>query len=151
MFSDLSQQPTLIQVQEAMPTIERFTVLPQHRISNYLNTNECRRELFCQVKSIDNIPPRSTALWKHTLRSCYIAGYVWTQFMIKSKLYQHQRIGDGYSKIISWYFTGLTFPNKLLLKEISPNVTVSQERVVKDDASACNLSYCVCKRQYERE
>ena len=27
-FSDLSQQPTLIQVQEAMPTIERFTVLP---------------------------------------------------------------------------------------------------------------------------
>ena len=58
-FSDLNQQPTLMQVQEAMPTIERFTVLLYNRTSNCLKTNECRRELFCQGRSICNIPPTS--------------------------------------------------------------------------------------------
>ena len=54
-FAALSHQPTLTQIQDAMPTIERFTVLLYSRTSNCLTTNECRRELFCQGRSIDNI------------------------------------------------------------------------------------------------
>ena len=78
-FSDLSQQPTLMQIQETMSTIERFTVLLYHETSNCSNTNEYRRELFCQGRSINNIPPTSATLWIHTFRSCYIAGHVPTQ------------------------------------------------------------------------
>ena len=74
----------LTQVQEAIPTIKRVTVLLlYHRTSNCLNTNECRKELLCQGRNIDNIPPINAALWKYTLRSSYIAGHVWAQSMIK--------------------------------------------------------------------
>ena len=76
MFSHLRQQPMLMQVQEAMPTFESFTVLFYHCTSNCLNMDKCRRVLFCQGRSIDNIPPKSAALLKHTLRSCYIVGPV---------------------------------------------------------------------------
>ena len=82
-FNDLGQKPTLMQVQGAMLNIERFMVLLYHGTPNCLNTNEWRRELFCQGRSINNIPPKSAALWKHTLRSCYIVGHVWAQSMIK--------------------------------------------------------------------
>ena len=63
--------------------IERFTILVYHRTWNCINTNECRRKLFCLGKSIDNIPPTSVALWKHTLRSSYVAGHVWAQSLNK--------------------------------------------------------------------
>ena len=65
---------------------QRFTVLLHSRTSNCLTTNECRRELFCQGRSIDNIPPISAALWKHTLRSRYVAGHVWVQSMFKDRI-----------------------------------------------------------------
>ena len=82
-FSNLSQQPTLMQVQEAIQTTEKFTVLLYHRTSNCLNTNEYRRELSCHGRSIGNILPTNAALWKHTLWSCYIAEHMWAQSMIK--------------------------------------------------------------------
>ena len=55
----------------------RYCCITKHRI--FSNTNEYRRELFCQGRSINNIPPTSATLWIHTLRSCYIAGHVPTQ------------------------------------------------------------------------
>ena len=50
----------LIQVQEVMPTVERFMALLYHRTLNCLSTNECRRKLFCQERGINNTPPTST-------------------------------------------------------------------------------------------
>ena len=85
-FAALSHQPTFTQIQDAMPTIERFTDLLYSRTSNCLTTNEWKRELFCQGRSIDNIPPKSAALWKHTLRSCYVAGNVSVQSMFKDQI-----------------------------------------------------------------
>lgn len=67
LFNDLGQEPTLMQVQGAMSTIEKVMVLLYHRTSNCLNTNEWRRELFRQGRSISNIPPTSAAMWNHTL------------------------------------------------------------------------------------
>ena len=104
-FSYLSQKATLIQVQEAMLTIERFTVKLHHRISNCFNINECRKEFFCQGRSIDNILPTSVAFWKHTPWKCYTQGMCGPSPWLKSKLYQYQRIGDQNSKITSWYLT----------------------------------------------
>ena len=83
-FVMLSQQQ--MQVEEARPVIERFTVLLYHRTSNLLTTNESRRDLFCQGRSIDNIPPTSEALKMHTLRSSYIAGHVWGQSTLQNQI-----------------------------------------------------------------
>lgn len=41
-FIKLRNQPSLIEVKDAMPTLERFTVLLYSRSSNALTTNECR-------------------------------------------------------------------------------------------------------------
>ena len=76
-------------MKESLPAIERFTVLLYHRSSNCVTANDCRRDLFCQGRSIDNIPPSSSALWKHLLRSSYVAGYIWGQSMIS-----HQALPD---------------------------------------------------------
>ena len=78
-FSMLSQHPILMQVEEARSVFERFTVLLYSHTSNLMAVNECRRALFCQGRSIDNIPPTGEALKMHTLRSSYIAGHIWGQ------------------------------------------------------------------------
>ena len=81
-FQKLSNQPTTEDVKESLPAIERFTVLLYHRSSNCVIANDCRCDLFCQGQSMDNIPPSSSALWKHLLRSSYVAAYIWKQSMI---------------------------------------------------------------------
>ena len=84
-FMKLSDQPTIEEGKKAMPTINRFTVHLYNKISNSLTTNECRRELLCQGREIDKIPPTEAALWKHRCRSAYIAGYDWSQSTIPKK------------------------------------------------------------------
>ena len=84
-FMKLSDQPTIEDVKKAMPTINRFTVLLYNKTSNSLTTNKCRRELFCQGREIDKIPPTEAALRKHTCRSAYIAGFDWSQSTIPKK------------------------------------------------------------------
>ena len=84
-FMKLSDQPTIEDVKKAMPTINRFTVLLYNKTSNSLTTNKCRRELFCQGREIDKIPPTEAALWEHACRSAYIAGYDWSQSTIPKK------------------------------------------------------------------
>ena len=54
-FITLSNKSSTTDVRNAIPILERFTVLLYSRTSNVLTTNECRRELFCQGRSIDNI------------------------------------------------------------------------------------------------
>ena len=61
-FMKLSDQPTIEDVKKAMPTINRFTVLLYNKTSNSLTTNKCRRELFCQGREIDKIPPTEASL-----------------------------------------------------------------------------------------
>ena len=81
-FIKLSNQPSLDDVKEALPTLERFTVLLYNTKSNLLTTNECRRDLFCKGRMIDNIPPTSAALTNHVHRAAYIAGHVWGQCLV---------------------------------------------------------------------
>ena len=66
-FMKLSDQPTIEDVKRAMPTINRFTVLLYNKTSNCLTTNECRRELFCQGREIDKIPPTEETIPKKEL------------------------------------------------------------------------------------
>ena len=68
-FIKLRNQSSLSEVKDAMPTLERFTVLLYSRSSNALIANECRLELFSQGKAINNIPPTGAVLWKRAPRS----------------------------------------------------------------------------------
>ena len=81
-FIVLGNEPSLEDVQQYFPVLERFTVLLYDRNSNLLNTNECRRDLFFQDRMIDNISSTSSALFNHVLRASYIAGYVWKQTLL---------------------------------------------------------------------
>ena len=76
-FEKLSNRPSLSDVEESLPIIERFTVLLYNKTSNCLTTNECRKDLFCKGRSINSIPPTSAALLKQVMRACFIAGYSW--------------------------------------------------------------------------
>ena len=82
---NFSDKPTIEDVKKAMPSVNRFTVLLYNKTSNSLTTNECGQELFCPGREIDKILPTETALWKHTCRSAYIAGYDWSQPAIPKK------------------------------------------------------------------
>ena len=81
-FVKLRNQPCLNEVKDAMLTQKQFTVLLYSRSLNALTTNECRRELFCQDRAIDNIPATGAALWKHVLRAAQYAGHVWGQSLM---------------------------------------------------------------------
>ena len=76
-FATLSNRPTDNDIDEAMPIIERVVILLYHRTSNCTSVNECRRELFCNGRTCDNIPPTPAALLQHVKRAAYMAGYVW--------------------------------------------------------------------------
>ena len=78
-FAKLSSQPTLEEVRDIFPTVERFVVLLYSRSSNALTCNDARRELFCEGRSIDAIPPTSAALFQHVLRAVFVTGYYWAQ------------------------------------------------------------------------
>ena len=60
-----------------MPVLERYVVLLYHKTPNLSDVNSCRRELFCNGRSIDDIPPTREALLQHIQRSGYFGGYVW--------------------------------------------------------------------------
>ena len=145
-FKKLGNQSTIEDVKESLPAIERFTVLLCHRSSNCVTTNDCRRDLFCQGRSIDNITPSSSALWKHLLCSSYVAGYIWGQSMISHQALPDveewpklENLGLIYS-LQSSFYNFLEVPLRLInfchimTKSLLDNVVI-----------LCEISYCVIK------
>ena len=95
--------PTVQDVIDAMPTLERFVVLMYDRTSNCLDVNSCRRELFVKKgRPMDALPPTSAALFQHSLRAAYQAGHVWKQALVKQQVlpspenWGWMKEGDGY-------------------------------------------------------
>lgn len=62
-------QSTLSLIEHSLPIIEKVTVLLHNRASSYLKTIECRKDLLCKGRKIDNIPPTRAALLKYVLLS----------------------------------------------------------------------------------
>ena len=62
-------QSTLSLTEHSLPIIEKVTVLLHNRASSYLKTIECRKDLLCKGRKIDNIPPTRAALLKYVLLS----------------------------------------------------------------------------------
>ena len=103
---------------KAMPTINRFTVLLYNKTFNSLTTNKCRRELFCQEREIDKIPPTEAALWKHTCRSAYIAGMTEISQPFQKKNYHLQINGAGNFKTENIPLIGPSHQKRLLQLKI---------------------------------
>jgi hypothetical protein len=79
-FKTLGSMPSDTDIAENMTTVERFVVLLYDRSSECQTTNDARQELFTHKgRSIDSIPPTSAALYQHTRRAVYQAGYCWGQ------------------------------------------------------------------------
>ena len=78
-FSELSNCPTTI-TEEHITLIQRYVVLLYDKTSSLADVNDCRQVLFTKKsRSIENIPPTKAALFQHIKRTCYQAGYVWSQ------------------------------------------------------------------------
>lgn len=76
--------PTLNDVQESSPVIERFVVLLYNKSSVNSKVNVERQRLFAQKsRSIDAIPPSQAALKQHILRAVYQGALIWGQVLLK--------------------------------------------------------------------
>ena len=77
------QAPTSLEVQNVMPTLERFVILLYDRTSSETSVDEARKDMYCRKnRQIDNIPPTADALYHNTMRCTFIAGYVWGQSLV---------------------------------------------------------------------
>ena len=77
-LQQLSQKPTFESIERNMSLIERFVCLLYHPSSSKTDVNECRRQLFVKhSRQLEGLPSTKAALYQHTLRAAYQAGYVW--------------------------------------------------------------------------
>ena len=140
-FMKLSDQPTIEDVMKAMPTINRFTVLLYNKTFNSLTTNECRRELFCQEREIDKIPPTEAALQKHTCISAYIAGMTGVSQPFQRKNYHLQINGAGNFKTENIALIGRSYQKRLLELEINKGADVTQKKDARFVGNAYLLNF----------
>ena len=84
-FMALSKMPTMQDVLNAMPVLERFVVLLYDRTSLCQGLNDARKVLFAQKGgTLENIPPSADALLQHTARVAYQAGHCWGQCIVSN-------------------------------------------------------------------
>ena len=77
-FRSLSKTPTADKLSNAIPTSQRFVILMYDRTSANEDVNDARKTMFTpKGRSLENIPPTSTALVQHTKRAVYQGGHCW--------------------------------------------------------------------------
>ena len=81
----LADKPSIEDVMNVLPTIERLVIIMYDRSSCESSINYERQVLFTQKgREIENIPPTRDALAQHLLRVGYIAGHIWQQSTTKA-------------------------------------------------------------------
>lgn len=87
-FNSLSTDPLTSTVTDAMPILERYTVLLYDRTSTCTTVNAARKDLFTRKgRDIDAIPPTADALLQHTKRTVFLAGHVWAKCLELSPVF----------------------------------------------------------------
>lgn len=76
----LTQTPSALQIDEILPSIERFILLLYNRVSPDDSVNKATQK----GREIENIPPTQDALRQHVLRTAYQAGHVWGQALLRA-------------------------------------------------------------------
>ena len=78
-FIEITDAPSQLS-DDCTNKIERFVTLLYDRGSELRSVDEARQQLFCKKsRSLDRIPPSSSALRQHLLRAAYQGGHVWSQ------------------------------------------------------------------------
>ena len=70
-FHCIFEDPQSFTTQDVFEKIERYVVLLFDKTSNMKSVDECRRKLFSQRASLENIPPTKAALLEHTRRAVF--------------------------------------------------------------------------------
>ena len=84
-FRVLSDAPTLEDVCEQLPTLERYIIIMYDLSNTCKEVNEARRDLFTRKgRDIEGIPPTADALRLHTKRCAYQAGHWWGKALVPS-------------------------------------------------------------------
>ena len=84
-FMALSKMPTMQDVFNVMPVLERFVVLLYDWTSLCQGVNDARKVLFAQkVRTLENIHTTSNALLQHTARVSYQACHCWGQCIVSN-------------------------------------------------------------------
>ena len=84
-FRVLSDAPTLEDVCEQLPTLERYIIIMYDLSNTCKEVNEARRDLFTRKgRDIEGIPPTADALHLHTKRCAYQAGHCWGKALVPS-------------------------------------------------------------------
>lgn len=98
------QQPQLSDVDSAMATLERFTVLMYDKTSCLGHVNEVRVDLFARKgRDVLHIPPTQGCLLEHVKRAAYQAGYCWSRSLLPlADLPQPEKWGWTRSSGESW-------------------------------------------------
>lgn len=97
-FRALMEQPSISQVDDAMDTLERFTVLIYDKTSTKSHVDDARLELFARKgRDVSNIPPTKGALLQHVRRAVYQAGLCWSQ-SLRAEMNLPQPEGWGWTR-----------------------------------------------------
>ena len=114
-FMALSKMPTVQDVLNAMPVLERFVVLLYDRTSLCQGVNDAMKVLFAQKRrALENIPPTADALLQHTARVAYQAGHCWGQCIVsKPKLPSPSEWEWAKSESDAWRPRWTTLPEAL--------------------------------------
>ena len=77
-FRCLSSAPSIEALTNAVPILERYTVIMYDRTSTCTSVNTARKDLFTRKgREIDNIPPTADALLQHAKRTVFQSGHCW--------------------------------------------------------------------------
>ena len=83
-FISLSKCPSVQDLLNALPKIERFVVLLYDRTNLCSNVNQARKDLFARKgRSLEGIPPTLDVLTQHIKRAVYQAGFCWAQSLLR--------------------------------------------------------------------
>jgi len=77
-FQSLSTALSISAVTEAVPVLERYTVLMYQRTSTCTMVSAARKDLFTRKgRDIESIPPTADALLQQAKRATYQASHFW--------------------------------------------------------------------------
>ena len=116
--------PSKEEVEDALPTIERFVALLYDRTSVCTNVNECRKDLFARKGCLpDGIPPTLDALQLHIYWTVHQSSYCWARSLLKEATLPDPtewgwRKADGYE--IVW--TKLPEASKICVRKVVVDV-----------------------------
>ena len=86
-FLTLASRSSVMELNNIMPVLERFTVFWYDKTSDVDTLNEARKRLYCNKRrTVDALPPTSDTPSLHAKRVAYVAGYIWASMLNRDQI-----------------------------------------------------------------